>query len=228
MSRIWNTPQYQLSSDEDKRWATNKGYPRMDLMDIAKHVKAPTQKSVKVKTNIGEADVLVEPRMWKIEPKDLSRARFKDGNTVKTVWMIKGKSPDGKKSEWFTEQALADSEDMKEYAKELKHAQTKFFDDYFGKIALDLEKKLSPAAKKALKDNLADLILHKKFKELRKWFIDNNFADVPEENEFKKLASLSGFVATSGSDNWGHTTGSAIGIDWNDKKFYSYGWSSDD
>lgn len=227
MSRVWDMPQYQLSSAEDKSWATSKGYPKMDLMDIAKHTKIPTQKSIKVKTNTGEASVTVEPSMWRIEPVGLHKTKLKDGS-YKTVWMVKGKTPTGKTAEWFTEKDLSDSQDVKDYAKELKDAQTKFFDDYFGKIAIDLEKRLSPTAKKALKDNLADLIYNKKFRELRKWFIDNNFIDVPEENEFKKMASLSGFTSTSGADSWGHTTGAAIGIDWKDKKFYTYGWSSDD
>lgn len=224
MSRVWNMPQYQMSSDEDKRAATNQSYPKMDLMDIAKHAKVSTQKTVKVKTNVGEVDVTVEPSMWRIEPTSLTKTRYK----YETVWMVKGKSPAAKTAEWFTEKDLSDSQDVKDYAKELKDAQTKFFDEYFSKIAIDLEKRLSPMAKKALKDNLADLIYNKKFKELRQWFIDNKFTDVPEENEFKSMTSLDQFISTSAGDNWGHATGSAIGIDWKDKKFYKFGWSSDD
>lgn len=228
MSRVWDFPEYQMASDEDKRWAMSKGYPRYDLMDIVKHVKLPTQKTVTVKTNLGSAEITIAPKLWSLEPQGLTKTRLKDGNHYKTVWMIKGKSPAGKTSEYVTEKDLSDSDDVKAYAKEIKEAQTKFLDEYFGKIAIELHGRLSPAAKKAVKDGLAGLVADKKTKELRQWFIDNKFDDVPEENDFKKMVDLSGFIKSSGADRYGHSTGSAIGIDWTNKKFYTYGWSSDD
>lgn len=228
MSRIWDYPEFELSSDEDKSWAMSKGYPRYDLMDVVKHAKLPTQKSVTVKTNLGTAEITVVPVLWSLEPQGLTKTRLKDGYHYKTVWMIKGKSPTGKTSEYVTEKDLSDSDEVKTYAKEIKEAQTKFLDEYFNKLAIELHGRLSPAAKKAVKDGLAGLVLDKKTKALRQWFIDNKFDDVPEENDFKKMINLGGFIKKSGVDNWGHSTGSAIGIDWKDKKFYTYGWSSDD
>jgi hypothetical protein len=228
MSRIWNFPEYQLSSYEDQIWATHKSYPKIDLMDIVNYAKVTPQRAIKVKTNLGYAIINVSPDKWQILPKGLTKSYVKDGNVRKMVWMIKGKSPSGKNAEWFYDEDLSKSEDMQKYAKEIKDAQTKFYDDYFKKIAIDLEKRLPPAAKKAIKDNLAQLIHDKKTKELRQWFIDNKFENVPDENDFEKMVNLSGFIKSSKPDSWGHSTGTAVNIDWVNKKFTTYEWSSDD
>lgn len=228
MSKVWEMPEYQMSTDEYKQWATNKGYPNFTGKEILDKLGVSKPK-VKVKTNTGEeVEVDLDVRnSWNVRLNLPSQYTKVDGK-YKTVYMVKGSSPKNKTAVFITDEDVRESPDFKEFSKKMSAAMKEVQDEYFSGLQLELRKNLSPAAKKAISDNVLKFIEDKDFKKLHDWFVAQKFADVPDPKELESMSKLSGYIKTSRPDGWGHTTGSAIQIDWKNKKFSEHGWSSDD
>lgn len=104
----------------------------------------------------------------------------------------------------------------------IKGKQLSFIKKLYKKFEFETEFKL---------DQLTNLFSNYNIDEVYKFFIDNNFTNVPDKSKFPKLISdhfLCHWNLEIKSDGHGHQCGSSYEIDWKNKNIKLYGWSSDD
>ena len=237
---IYNTVEYDLSSEKDQRAAFIARQATVTLSDLEDlGVKVP--KTVNVKLSDGnEADVKIEYVSWLVmqpSPSGYSKTFSKGSTRYYVVSGAMAGNTIGKKTVYYTGKDFNDSPDVKKFYADKSKALEKRNKEFVAKLQIDLREKLPSAAKLAINDDLLGMIEKKEFEKIHKWFEKNGFYSrgrdgelpIPPVEDFKNMGSLRGWSVSSGSyaGNRG-SHGVEMKIDWDKRMFYTQGWSSDD
>lgn len=219
MSRIWDSFEYKLSDNNLQHWATCNDYVRFDLTQYFPDMFGKSL-ALKINTNVGLINVNVK---LKISFTNV----FPELPMDKDKYMVKGKSSLGKRSIFFTRNCFFENPVISDLVKQLNALEKKLQDEHFLYVKKHLINELAASAKIALKDHIEELHVANRLDELREWFIQNNFINVPSVELFNKMKTFGNIPLKNQPDGYGHYCGSSIMIDWKNDKFIAKGWSSD-
>lgn len=211
---IYNTLEYSLSSDSDKHSAFGARVPDLTEEDYDFY-KITIPKIATIEINKKNVKVPIKLTSYGV-----------------LVITEPHKVPATKR------QLVQTSAEVTEFKKKYSAVMSKRREEFEETLRMDLSKKLPPAAKLAINDNVLGLIHEKDFHAVRKWFEKNGFfvkgpdnteLPLPEADEFKNMTSLDGWVISTKEPyrNRG-VDGRSMQIDWKDRKFYTIAWSSGD
>lgn len=237
---IYNTIEYDLSSEKDQRAAFIARQADVTLKDL-EDLGVTVPKTVKVKLNTGDStDVKLDYVSWLVmqpSPSGYSKSFSKGGIQYFIVSGAMAGNTIGKKTVYYTGKDFNNSPDVKKFYADKSKALEKRNKEFVAKLQIDLREKLPSAAKLAINDGIIDMIEKKEFEKLHKWFEKNGFYSrgrdgelpIPAVEDFKKMGSLRGWTVSSGSYSGNRGShGVEMKIDWDKRMFYTQGWSSDD
>lgn len=240
MSAIYDTHEYKLSSDDMKGWAFTHRDNYITGPEAARRMGVKMDgREATVITNLGNTvKVPIKFNTWTVEPTGLHRVIQHSNGKAETLYMLKGKNPKGARSEYFSAADLHNSEEFKRFNQEIEQARQEFVQQHKKMLRAELNKKLPPVARAAAAELQPLANGTQPATAILKWFASHGF-DVksikhPDEFFAGLIAQLKAgnmtrsWQLTSGPDGYGHQTGTQAVIDFENKKFSSYGWSSDD
>lgn len=238
---IYDTPEYYLASQEKRGWAFTHPGRYISIEDLAKKYDIELSNlTATVLCNDGEhrkIDVVFKVVPSPDETKYKRLFTSIDGSAKKrTVYMIKGSKPTLKSAIFFTQEDFNESNDIKALLKKLQNAQKDYAEAHHEMLKSELRKSHAEAAKRAASELPA--IVKKDGEEgVYDWFVSNKFKlGSLKAADFKNYVAKikrdghvsSSFELKSGSDNYGHSQGTSVEIEWDKKTFNVFGWSSDD
>lgn len=213
MSQIWNTLEYQLSSQPTKTWATHQGYPQFKstLFDNISYIGMNVQTS----SNVILMDVPVQNKNGILAP---------DLPLINSHFMIKGKSINGKRSIFISYKDFYANEAVIEMQNKMKDEISWLIISHFDKLKYQLLNKLSEAALDALCDGLQKMCDQGKVEELHEWFTEHNFTRIPSIEILKEMKNIGSIPGESKVGNFNHIQGRNILVDWEKKVFENHSY----
>lgn len=244
MSKIWDTLEYQLSSDEMQSYATNQGNPKiksqpqevLDELGLSKVTVLEGKCSDKSKINV-EIELALEQS--ELVPHVFVRVKGPDGKVIKDLTPKGPQSastpiPDiiVKRKTKNRDSVTLDGKDLlkkiqtfaNKYSKNLVSQKKGETEVYFEILQKELHDNLPPAAKLAIQENLHEHLGDGKF--LREWFMRNEFKRVPIDLD--KMDNLREYVRETNVGRYGHQYGTSVKINWAEKSFSIVSWSHND
>lgn len=221
MSKIWNSEEYSVADANLRSWATQLGYPRFSAVDYMEELEDAL--TIDIETNVGIQSAVIPLEYGLIEPYPSPKLPY-----YKDCWCLKGKNPLGKRAIFFTRKTFNDHPTVIALKNKILAKTNQLRDTHFEELELQLYSKLPITAKAALSDGLLQNVKAKQFEYVYGWFVAHNFSNIPNIEQLSNMVNLGAIPIMQMADGYGHQTGSCIDIDWKNKSFRCFGWSSDD
>lgn len=226
MSIYWDNQLYQLSNYDMQRFAMKHSYGRVTIKQIIERFGyEPTAELV-----LDGIRFNGEPATGRVKVTMKEYYHFDTDATLDRKvrrYVINGfKSASAKRAITCSYDEFRHQIEVTTFYQQFTRAKDTIMEEEKQMVLAELEKNLCEAARQAYADDIFQLVKDKKFGELRQWYVDHGFTNVPPSID--QMHKLDSFITSSKPDGWGHQCGTGMNVDYEKKTFSAFGWSSDD